>query len=186
MSVGDALRERRSTRKFDKERKPSPEQVGTLLWAMNGVNRPDPARPGSGKRTAPSAYGACAVDVIITSAEGTFRYLPGEHALEGQGIAAGRDLRPELAGADWAKDAPLLVLLVASLDRYPEKTGAAERRDYSYADAGVMGENLYIACAALKLGTVLTVSSRPDAGALLGLGKDQRVIFAFPVGFPGQ
>jgi nitroreductase len=184
MSVGEALRQRQSTRKFDKDRKLSPAQVGTLLWAMNGINRLDPGQPRGGKRTAPSAYGACAVEVIITSAEGTFLYVPGEHALEGQGPAAGKDLRSELAGADWAKEAPLLVLLVASLDRYPEKTTAAERRDYSCADAGVMGENLYIACAALKLGTVLTVSSRPDAGALLGLGKDQRVIFAFPVGHP--
>ncbi len=183
MSVGEALRGRQSTRKFDKDRKLSPAQVGTLLWAMNGINRPDPAQPRGGKRTAPSAYGACAVDVIITSAEGTFLYLPGEHALQGQGLASEKDLRAELAGADWAKEAPLLVLLVASLDRYPEKTPEAERRDYSYADAGVMGENLYLACAALRLGTVLTVSSRPEAGALLGLGKDQRTIFAFPVGY---
>jgi nitroreductase len=184
MSVGEALRSRQSTRKFDKDRKLDPAQLGTLLWAMNGINRPDPAHPLGGKRTAPSAHGLCAVDVIVTSAEGTFLYRPREHALAGQGPAAGKDLRKELAGADWAKEAPLLVLLVASLDRYPEKSTAAERRDCSYADAGVMGENLYLACAALELGTVLTMSSPPDAGALLGLGKDQRVIFVFPVGHP--
>ena len=186
MSVGEALRMRHSVRKFDPTRQLSRTQLGTLLWASAGVTRPEPTHPVGGKRTAPSAFGSASVDVFVTSAEGTFVYSSKDHALVPHGAAAKKDLRADLAGAAWAKEAPVLMLFVANLERYPEKTSTAERRDYSFADASAAGENLYLACTALGLGTCLTMSSNKEAGALLGLSKSQVVLFAFPVGYPAE
>lgn len=181
MSVGEALAKRHSVRAFEAGRQLTRSQLGTLLWAAAGITRADPSHPQGGKRTTPSAFGSASIDVFVTSADGTFLYSPRDHALLPRGRV---DLRRDLGGADWAQQAPVLILLVASLDRYPERASPEERRDYSYADAAAAGENLYLAATALGLGTVLTMGSSPRAPELLELGKDQRLLFAFPVGYP--
>jgi len=179
MSVGEALVKRHSARRFDSAAKLTRAQIGALLWAAAGITRADPAHPQGGKRTAPSAFGSASIDVFVASEEGTFLYSPKEHALLPRDTA---DLRGKLAGAAWAKDAPVLLILVANFDRYPERTSAPERRDYAFADGAAAGENIYLAAAALGLGTVLTMSSISEAATLLKLGKDQRALFVFPVG----
>src|SRR4030065_917811 len=63
-----ALRERRSTREFDSRELP-PQLLSNLLWAANGVNRPD-----SGKRTAPSARDWREIDVYVATAKGVYRH----------------------------------------------------------------------------------------------------------------
>ena len=50
MPLMQALKARHSTREFGKQPLP-PQVLSNLLWAANGVNRPD-----SGKRTAPSRH----------------------------------------------------------------------------------------------------------------------------------
>ncbi|MBI4601282.1 MAG: nitroreductase family protein [Planctomycetes bacterium] len=182
MPLGEALRRRASTRRFDPSRPLARDELGTLLWAMAGVTRPDPSHPHGGRRAAPSAYEAYAIDVLVTGAEGTFTYSPKDHALVPHPALGKKDLRAEVPRTDWVKEAPLLVVLVADLGRYPEHVRAERRRDYSYADAAAMGENLYLAAAALGLGTVLTADARPEAGEVLGLKEGQHVAFIMPVG----
>lgn len=183
MSVHDALTARRSTRSFE-ARELTREQLSTLLWATCGVNRPDAASPRGGGLTAPSAFGAYAVDVMVTSKAGTFLYDPAEHALRPWPGHGSEDLRARLTSADWARKAPVLVALVSDLTRYPDQVSPARRRDYSHADAGILGQNLYVASAAMRLGTVITASAPRDAKELLGLGPDRWVVFVCPVGVP--
>jgi nitroreductase len=180
MSVGEALRSRRSARSYDADKKLTQGQIATLLWAAAGLTRPDPSHPQGGKRTAPSAFGSASIDVYLTSAEGTFLYSHRDHALL---QLDGGDLRARLAGADWAKEAPILLILVADLTRYPERAPPAERRDYAFADGAAAGENVYLAATALGLGTCLTMSSGVEVGKLLGLVPDRQPLFAFPVGY---
>ena len=182
MSLGDALRARSSTRAVDPARKLAREELGTILWAASGITRPDPAHPQGGKRTAPAAFEAYVIDVLVTSEEGTFLYSPKDHVLVPHATAGKKDLRAEVPRTGWLKDAPVLVMLVANLDRYPAQVRAERRRDYSHADAAVIGENIYLAAAALKLGTVLTADAKPEAGGLLGLNENQRIVFILPVG----
>jgi len=186
MSLGDALRARRSTRQFVENRELSRADLGAVLWAMTGVNRPDASHPHGGKRTAPSAYGSCAVDVLVTSATGTFRYSPKDHALVPHGEQAGHDLRAKLGGASWAKEAPAVLLLVADLERYPERVRPERRRDYSSPAAASRAQTLSLACAARGLGTVLTSSaaSDEDAAKTLALRPSQRLLIVMPVGHP--
>ena len=50
--VMQAFNERKSTRSFD-SKELDLQTISNLLWAANGINRPD------GKRTAPSAFHPC-------------------------------------------------------------------------------------------------------------------------------
>jgi hypothetical protein len=62
MPLMQVLQARHSTWEFD--RKPlSPQLLSNLLWAANGVNRPD-----SGRHTAPSAHDWREIDVYVTTA----------------------------------------------------------------------------------------------------------------------
>ena len=71
----DCLKARQSGREFDVE-KLSTQVLSNLLWAADGINRPD-----SGKRTAPSAVNWQDIDIFAATADGLFLYLPKEHAL---------------------------------------------------------------------------------------------------------
>ena len=186
VSLGAALRARCSTREFAADRPVSRKELATLLWAMTGINRPDGVDPKAGKRTAPSAFGVNAVEVWVTSGDGTYRYEPVQHRLVPHGRLGEKDLRRELTSADWAQTAPLLVALVVHRNRYPENVRPVRRDHYAHADAGVIGENLYLACAAMGLGTVVTASAPREAGQLLGLGEDTAVVFVLPVGHPAK
>ena len=179
MKLGDALSIRHSVRKFDAGREPTREQLGAVLWSAAGITRPDPSHPQGGKRTAPSAFGSASIDVYVTSARGTYRYEPRSHKLI---LRSADDLRAKLGGADWAKEAPVLLILVADLSRYPERVPDPERRDYAWADATAAAENIYLAVTALGLGTCYTVSSSPEAAKLLQLSEAQRPIVAMPLG----
>ena len=180
--LGEALRARSSARSFDPKALVEPAELSTLLWAACGITRPDPSHPQGGRRTSPSAFEAYAIDVFVTSQQGTFIYSPRDHSLVPHPELGKKDLRSEVPRSDWVKEAPILILLVARLDRYPENVRAERRRDYSHADAAVIGENIYLAAAGLRLATVLTADAKPEAGATLGLKDTERVVFILPVG----
>lgn len=183
MSLGDALANRRSTRKFDVAREPTTAQLAALLWSAAGITRPEETHPQGGKRTAPSAFGSASIDVWVASAKGVHVYDPRGHRLV---RASKEDLRAKLGGADWVKEAPLLLILVADLSRYPERVPADQRRDYAWADATAAAENVYLAATALGLGTCFTVSSSPETAGLLEIRESQKPIVVLPVGYPAQ
>ena len=56
---------------------PSMQDLSDLLFAANGVNRPE-----SGKRTAPSALNRQDIKIYVCTPEAAYLYLPKEHALE--------------------------------------------------------------------------------------------------------
>ena len=181
LPVGEALRQRRSTRSFDGARRPSKAQLGALLWAAAGVNRPDPDHPRGGKRTAPSAFGAGAVDILVATSDGVFRYSPARHALTP--LQRG-DLRPKLTGAAWAREAPLSSscwsrTATAIRGRWRLKSACAMRTPMPRSSV----RTSISARRPLGLGTVLTAGVAPRAGELLDLGKEQRVVFVLPVGY---
>ena len=71
----DVLMERKSSRTFST--KPlSSQMISNLLWAANGVNRPD-----SGKRTAPSAHNWQETDIYLANADGLYVYDAKAHVL---------------------------------------------------------------------------------------------------------
>lgn len=175
MSLMQALKERHSTREFAS--KPLPLQVlSNLLWAANGVNRPD-----SGRRTAPSAHDWREIDVYVATEEGAFRYDPPTHALSR--VAAG-DLRYLTGVQDYVSTAPLNLVYVADRDRMLE-ADADDKAFYSATDAGFIAQNVYLYCASAGLAVVVRgLIDRDPLAAALGLGRHQRIILGQSVGYP--
>ena len=177
MPLMQALKARHSTRAFGS--KPLPPQVlSNLLWAANGVNRPE-----SGHRTAPSAHDWREIDVYVTTAEGAYRYDPSTHTLKR--VAAG-DIRHVTGVQDYVATAPLNLVYVADLDRMSDAS-AEDKAFYSATDAGFIAQNVYLYCASAGLAVVVRgLVDRDALGAALGLGRHQRIVLSQSVGYPAH
>ncbi|MBI3432976.1 MAG: SagB/ThcOx family dehydrogenase [Hydrogenophilales bacterium] len=170
-----ALKARHSTREFDGRALP-PQVLANLLWAANGVNRPD-----SGARTAPSAHDWREIDVYVAMADGAYRYDPPTHTLKQ--VVTG-DIRSLTGVQDFVAAAPVNLVYVADLDRM-SGAGAEDKAFYSAADAGFIAQNVYLYCASADLAVVVRgLIDRDALGAALGLAKHQRIILAQSVGYP--
>ena len=177
MPLMQALKARHSTREFGKQPLP-PQVLSNLLWAANGVNRPD-----SGKRTAPSARDWREIDVVVTTAEGAYRYDPPSHSLIR--VVAG-DIRQLTGSQEFVASVPVNLVYVADLDRMSEAS-AEDKTLYSAADAGFIAQNVYLYCASAGLAVVVRgLVDREALGAALGLGKHQRIILAQSVGYRAE
>ncbi len=183
MPLGEALAKRESVRSFDPGRRPTPEQLSAVLWAASGITRPDPAHPQGGKRTAPTAFGSGSVEVFVATADGVSLYDPRAHALIPR---TAKDLRGKIAGADWAKQAPVVLLVAADLTRYPDRTPEEERGLYAHADGAAAGQNIYLAATALGLGTVLTMSPAKESMGNLGLSESEIPVYVFPLEYAAR
>ena len=175
MSLMQALMARHSTREFGTQPLP-PQVLSNLLWAANGVNRPQ-----TGRRTAPSAHDWREIDVYVTTAEGAFRYDPPSHTLIR--VVAG-DIRPLTGMQDYVATAPVNLVFVANLDRMTEAS-SEDKAFYSATDAGFIAQNVYLYSASAGLAVVVRgLVDREVLGTALGLGKHQRIVLAQSVGYP--
>lgn len=174
-NVMHALGARRSTREFG-SRPLLPHVVSALLWAANGVNRPE-----TGQCTAPTAHDWREIDVYVVMAEGAYRYDPPTHTLNR--VATG-DIRHLTGVQDFVATAPVNLVYVADLDRMRD-ADAEDKAFYSAADAGFIAQNVYLFCASADLAVVVRgLIDRAALGAALGLGRHQRILLAQSVGHP--
>jgi SagB-type dehydrogenase family enzyme len=171
----EALKERQSSRAFKPEALP-PQVLSNLLWAADGVNRPD-----SGKRTAPSAMNVQNIDIYAALAEGVYLYEPKSNELR---LVAEGDHRAATGRQEFIKVAPLNLVYVADLSkiqRGPEETKLV----WSAAHVGFIGQNVYLYCASAGLSTVVRgLFDSEELGKVLNLRPDQKTILAQTVGYP--
>ena len=171
----DCLKARQSSRDFGTE-KISAQVLSNLLWAADGINRPD-----SGKRTAPSAMNVQNIEIYAATADGLFLYLPKEHAL--QKILA-EDVRAATGSQDFVKVAPLNLVYVADFSKLTRGTDA-DRQLYSGSHAGFISQNVYLFCASEGLNTVVRgLVDREAAAKVLKLRPELHVLLAQTVGYP--
>ncbi|MDR1980888.1 MAG: SagB/ThcOx family dehydrogenase [Tannerellaceae bacterium] len=167
--------DRRSGREFAPG-KLNPQDLSNLLWAANGINRAD------GKRTAPSCRNFQEVEVYVLLEEGAYVYDAKGHALN---LVATGDHRAAIAaGQDFAKTAPVGIVLVADLSRFGGEINE-EVKLMASVDVGIVCQNINIACAGLGLTTVPRASM--DKAALkkiLGLKDTHLLLMNNPVGYP--
>jgi len=169
------LKDRKSARSFGTEKLP-PQVLANLLWAAFGVNRPD-----SGQRTAPSAMNRQEIDVYVATAEGLYLYDAKGHTL--QPVLA-QDIRAETGRQPFVKEAPVNLIYVADHSRMG-KASEEDKALYSAADAGFIGENVYLFCASEGLATVVRGSvDRPALAKTMKLRPEQKIILAQTVGYP--
>jgi SagB-type dehydrogenase family enzyme len=170
----EALSKRQSSREFAPDPLPLPVLSG-LLWAANGVNRPD------GGRTAPSALNAQEVDVYVTLPDGAYRYDAAAHELH---LVAGSDVRQVTGYQDFVDDAALDLVFVADYTR-TRLVPVGRRESYASVAAGAICQNVYLYAASHGLATVIRAwIDRSAIANALGLDHDQQVLLAQTVGYP--
>lgn len=155
-SIMQALSKRQSTKSCsDKEL--SLQDLSDLLWAANGINRPE-----SGKRTAPSAMNKQDVKVYVCTKDGTYLYNHLTHTLD-----------PLLSGDVRPASAPVCLILVSDTGN----TSAA-------IDAGIVSQNISLFCSGVGLATyprgTMDKEVLKDA---LKLSGSQTPMLCHPVGY---
>jgi SagB-type dehydrogenase family enzyme len=174
-SLMQSLQARKSSRNFSVKKLPL-DVLSNLLWAANGVNRPE-----SGKRTAPSASNRQEMDVYIAMADGLYIYSPKQHLLE---PVLNRDIRELTGKQPFVKDAPLNLIYVADFSKMGGNN-AEERQLYSAADAAFIAQNVYLYCASEGLATVVRgFVDREELAKAMQLPDNQKIILSQTVGYP--
>ncbi len=173
-TVMKALSDRCSTREYA-DKALTNADLSDLLWAANGINRPD------GRRTAPSAMNKQDVDIYVVMAKGAYLYDHKAHTLN---LLKEGDFRQAVAsGQDFATQAPVSLVLVSELSRMGDAKN--ERTKLMCAmDAGIVSQNISIFCALAKMGTVPRATM--DAAKLkevLNLTDTQMLMLNHPVGY---
>lgn len=154
--VMQALAKRQSIRSYD-ERSLSIQDLSDLVWAANGINRPE-----SGKRTAPSAMNKQDVKVYVCTAGGNYLYNPKTQTLE---PLTADDVRPA--------EAPVVLVLVTDTNE-----------NWAPLDAGIVSQNISLFCAGAGLGTYARGSmDKEKLKKALKLTGTQTVMLCHPVGY---
>lgn len=175
-SLERALASRASVRSFG-GRALSPAELSQLLWAADGINRPD------GRRTAPSAGATYPIELYVVTAEKLLHYVPAGHRVEV--LAEGDLLTPMRETAqDFVADGAALFVVTAVFERTTSKYGARGER-FVHLEAGHVAQDILLQAVALELGAV-PVGSFDDAAviATLGLPGDHAPLYLIPVGAP--
>lgn len=173
ISLMEALARRRSLREFSATEL-TREELSSLLWAADGVNRPELR-----ERTAPSAMNAQEIDIYVALSTGLWRYAPEPHALD---LVASVDARRVTGLQDFVAVAPIDLVYVADYRRMaliPEKS----RATYAAACVGAISQNVYLYCAAAGLATVVRgLFDTVALTAALSLRPHQHIVLTQTVG----
>jgi nitroreductase len=174
-SIMKALDNRRSVREFSKD-KLSLQDLSDLLWAANGINRPD------GRRTAATARNNQDIDVYAIMEEGAYLYDAKAHELKP--VAAG-DHRLLIADRQVSvADAPVSLLIVSDLSRF---TGAdiELQKQWGALDAGIVSQNIMLFASGCGFVTVPRAFMKKDElKKVLKLSETQIPMLNNPVGYP--
>jgi Nitroreductase family len=174
-SLVQALKERKTTREYATENLPQ-QTLANLLWAALGINR-----PGSGKRTAPTAKNWQEIDVYVATTSGMYLYDPKGNALVP--VVSGDIRSLTYTQVDRFKDAPVHLVYVADL----AKTDGDEGRKMMMVamDTGFVAENVYLYCGTEGLNTGFRVSVDTEKlGQAMKLRPTQKIMAAQSIGLP--
>lgn len=169
MTLNEALKARKTIRKYKADML-SMQQISQLFWSAFGVNRAD------GKRTAPTARNCQEITLYMLTAKGAWAYAAKENKMI---RVSTKDLRSS-AGRFAA---PIYIVIVSN-----NKLSGSTARALHYAamDVGYVSQNIYLAAAAMKLGTC-AIGSIPKPAVLakeLKLTQSEKVFLTHSVGIP--
>ena len=186
MPLLDALRTRRSSRKFGTTDVPL-QELANLLWAAFGLSRPDQGRgiQAPGSHTAPAAHNWQEIDIYVAIRDGLYLYEPEPHLLRPV-LAA--DIRPFTTHAvqPFVLDAPLDLIYVADLARMDDAS-EWDKSVFPWADTSFISENVYLYCASAGLATIVrALFDRPGLSRAMRLRPSQLVTFSQPIGYAGE
>lgn len=169
------LTERKTERNFDT--KPLPPQVlSDLLYAADGISRPD------GRRTIPTARNLQPQQLYVAMPQGVYRYQPKTHTLE---LYMEGDLRAKCGQQGFHQKAPVVLIYVGDVSKMGKN--AAEKVFYAANHAGYASQNVYLYCTSAGLSTVVcALVKKPELEKALNFSKDLRVQLTQPVAYPAK
>ena len=178
LTVMEALDRRKSTRQFA-DAALSEQQLSAVLWAANGINRPE-----SMKRVNPTTMGIYNIDVYAVMANGIYKYDPISHSL---GLVVREDFRPKINEKQkFVHTAPLTLFFVANPvpPRNPSRPVDPERQNnFNCIVAGTMVQSVALAAVNEGLGTCVRGSIDREAFAkAVGLSSEQKVLISQTIG----
>ncbi len=173
--IMDAFAKRQSTREYA-SRALVLSDLSDLLWAANGVNRPE-----LGKRTAPSAMNRQDVDVYVVLPEGSYFYNHLNHQLE---LVSESDNRPLVAGRqEFVNAAPVSIVLVSDQAKFGDRQGE-QTKLMGAMDVGIVSQNISLFCSSADLATVARASmDSENLAKALKLKDSQILMMNHPVGY---
>jgi SagB-type dehydrogenase family enzyme len=167
------------------------QDLSDLLWAANGINRPEIK-----KYTTSAAQNAHDIDLYLFMKDGVYLYDADQHTLIP--ILAG-DFRSELMmsappppkdASGWTppprpalSNPPIQIILVSDSTRY--RMGPQELRyEWGAIDAGIVSQNISLFCAATGLKTRPRASiDKEKIRRLLHLPDTRYVLLNHPIGY---
>jgi SagB-type dehydrogenase family enzyme len=176
LTVMQALENRASAEKFS-SKKLSLHDLSDLLWAANGINRPELK-----KRTAPSALNAQDIDIYVFMEEGVYIFEASGNVLNP--VIKG-DNRMLMAGKQTdIASCPVILLLVSDISRFSSGDNAS-KLTWAAMDAGIVSQNISVFCASIGLSTRPRVSmDQKKLKAILSLKDSQYPLLNNPVSYP--
>jgi SagB-type dehydrogenase family enzyme len=151
------------------------QDLSDLLWAANGINRPD------GRRTAATARNNQDIDVYAIMEEGAYLYDAKAHELKP--VSKG-DHRPLIADTQTSiADAPVSLLIVSDLSRF---TGVdiESQKHLGALDAGIVSQNIMLFASGCGFATVPRAFMKKDElKKVLKLSETQMPMLNNPVGY---
>ena len=169
-----ALEKRQSVREYA-DKKLSLQDISDLLWAANGINRPE-----RGLRTAPTAGNLQEIDLYVCFEEGAYLYDAKAHELK---MVTDKDVRKHLAETQtFVEKSPAVLLIVANtsrMNRYGDSSLI-----FSAYGAGIVSQNISLFCSACGLGTVpRAFMNKEKTAEALGLDDTYILHLNHPVGY---
>jgi SagB-type dehydrogenase family enzyme len=176
LSVMEAYQQRKSVREYS-DKLLSDQDLSDLLWAAQGKNRPD------GHLTAPTAMNKQEIRLYVFCEKGVSLYDPQNHTLTQVAEGDHRDIVADRQ--DFAKKAPVCLVMVADMDKFGSNGQHAQWM--VGVDVGIVCENINLYCSASGLCTVPRGTMNQKAiQSLLGLNDNQIPVINNPVGYPAQ
>jgi hypothetical protein len=172
-----ALKKRKSERNIS-DKKLTLQQLSEVLWAADGVNRPD------GKRTAPAAVAKYAVDIYVVLPEGVYFYDVAKHELTP--VVKG-DFRKDSGMQDFVYIAPLNLVYVLNLKNWQNLSRPVpeQKRDrWIDIELGCIAQNVHLYCASEGLGTVIRGMIDEKKFSEVIKVKPEQILLAQTVGCP--
>lgn len=185
-TLAEAIQKRKTDRTFSNRELP-PQILSNLLWAANGINRPE-----SGKRTVPAAIAKYAIRLYVLTAKGAYLHDYQKNTLT---LVNPKDLRAYAEGrGTMGPAAGAVILMVADMDTFQKGTPAGRPgipRDKSTLwigyESGSIGQDIYLYCASAGLHAVCCASLNEDAlTTALDLNGSVKPIMDVIVGYPAE
>jgi SagB-type dehydrogenase family enzyme len=170
----ESLSKRASVREY-KDSMLSRQDLSDLLWAANGINRPD-----KNGRTAPSAINAQDIDIYVIIMEGVYLYKAEKHSLNPVQIG---DFRKQIGKQSYVETAPVNLILVSDISRF-NRGDENQKTMWAAFDAGIVSENISLFCASAGLATVVRAMIEIEKmQSALKLSNTQKIMLNHPVGY---